>query len=87
MGGGPGRSSLQKGESRPTNRLGPCTLEGNFVRLEPLREGHAAALLRAAGKLDWGWFLVPLHTKTDIDKRITDGLGQRTETKPMRLPS
>ena len=45
-----------------------------MVRLEPLREGHAAALAAAAEELDWGWFLRPLHTKTDIDKRISDGL-------------
>ena len=44
------------------------------MRLEPLREGHTAALLDAAGKLDWGWFLVPLRTKADIGKRISDGL-------------
>jgi len=59
---------------RPIERLGPCVLEGVLVRLEPLREGHAAALLAAAGELDWGWFLTPLHTKADVDKRISDGL-------------
>jgi len=67
------RSNLQE-RRRPTNRLGPCVLEGNWVRLQPLREGHAAALLAAAGKLDWGWFLVPLRTKADVDRRISDGL-------------
>ena len=44
------------------------------MRLEPLRERHAAALIDAAGKLDWGWFLRPLHTKADVDKRISEGL-------------
>jgi N-acetyltransferase len=55
-------------------RLGPITLEGGFVRLEPLRPDHANALLQAAKKLDWGWFLHPLLTKEDVDERIAVGL-------------
>lgn len=54
--------------------LGPCTLEGNFVKLEPLRRHHADALTLAAGKLDFGWALTPLLSKTDVDKRIDDTL-------------
>ena len=50
--------------------LGPCTLEGNFVKLEPLRRYHADALTFAAGKLDFGWALTPLLSKKDVDKRI-----------------
>ena len=73
LSGSPGRSNLQD-RPRPTERLGPCVLEGSLVRLDPLREGHAVALLDATEKLDWGWFLVPLRTKADIDKRISDGL-------------
>jgi len=68
------RRSNLRDRPKPTKRLGPCVLEGTMVRLEPLREGHASALMAAAGKLDWGWFLRPLHTKADIDKRISDGL-------------
>jgi len=66
------RSNLRE-QPRPTKRLGPCVLEGTLVRLEPLREGHAAAPIAAAGKLDWGWFLRPLHTKADVDRHILDG--------------
>lgn len=66
-------------KSRPTERLGPCVLEGAFVRLEPLREGHAAALTAAAERLDWGWFLRPFHAKADVDKRISDGLKAEGE--------
>jgi RimJ/RimL family protein N-acetyltransferase len=44
------------------------------VRLEPLREEHATAIFAAAEKLDWGWFLRPLRTRADVDKRISDGL-------------
>lgn len=66
-------------QPRPTERLGPCVLEGTLVRLEPLRQWHAAQLLVATGKLDWGWFLNPLHTKADVDKRIADGLRAERE--------
>ena len=55
-------------------RLGPSTLKGDLVNLAPLRTEHAMALLEAAGKLDWGWFLNPLHTKEEIDARISWGL-------------
>jgi N-acetyltransferase len=54
--------------------LGPCVLEGDFVRLEPLRREHVAALLEVAKDFDWGWFLNPLRTKEDVDLRIVDGL-------------
>ncbi len=54
--------------------LGPCTLEGKFVRLEPLRKNHADALLEAGSKLDWAWMLVPLDTMEDVYRRIEDGL-------------
>lgn len=64
----------QKDQPKPTVRLGPCTLEGTLIRLEPLRERHTDALTTAAGKLDWGWFLTPLHTRLDVEKRISNGL-------------
>ena len=66
-------SNLQN-QLGPTERLGSSVLQGSLVRLEPLHEGHAAALAAAAQKLDWGWFLKPLRTRSDIDKRISDGL-------------
>jgi len=61
--------------------LGPCTLEGRFVRLEPLREKHAEALTEVAMKMDWGWMLTTLRSREDVDRRITDGLKaeQRNE--------
>ncbi len=55
-------------------KLGPCTLEGNFVRLEPLRKHHTHALLAAASKLDWEWMLRPLKTRVEIEQRISEGL-------------
>jgi N-acetyltransferase len=63
----------------PSERLSPYVLEGSLVRLEPLCEGHAASLTAATQKLDWGWFLRPLHTKANVDKRISDGLKAENE--------
>ena len=54
--------------------LGPCTLEGRFVRLEPLRRKHASGLFEATKSVDWEWFLGPLHSKEDVAQRIYDGL-------------
>jgi len=54
--------------------LGPVTLEGRFVRLEPLRENHSSALTEVARKMDWGWMLAPLRSREDVDRRIADGL-------------
>jgi RimJ/RimL family protein N-acetyltransferase len=54
--------------------LGPCTIDGRFVRLEPLRARHSGALVEVAKSLDWGWFLNPLRTKEDVDLRIEEGL-------------
>lgn len=55
-------------------RLGPLTLEGKFVRLEPLREAHTNELFEAGRSLDWGWMLGPLRTLEDVRRRIDAGL-------------
>jgi RimJ/RimL family protein N-acetyltransferase len=55
-----------------SGNLGPCTLAGSFVRLEPLREEHSAPLFEAAQRLDWKWFLNPLRTKEDVESRIAE---------------
>lgn len=55
--------------------LGPCVLEGRFVRLEPLRMEHAAGLFEATKSLDWEWFLGPLRTKEDVERRIAEGVA------------
>jgi N-acetyltransferase len=54
--------------------LGPCALEGRFVRLEPLRKRHAVAMLGAGRGLDWAWMLGPLRTREAVDSRIAEGL-------------
>jgi N-acetyltransferase len=53
--------------------LGPCVLEGKFVRLEPLRREHAPGIYEAAKSTDWEWFLGPLRTREDVDWRIAEG--------------
>lgn len=60
--------------TRPGSRIGPCTLSGHFVRLEPLREIHAGALWEAARRVDWSLMLGQLHSKADVEKRIESGL-------------
>jgi N-acetyltransferase len=55
--------------------LGPCTLDGNFVRLEPLRANHAAALWEVARGMDWGSMLGPLRSREEVDQRIQDRLS------------
>lgn len=54
--------------------LGPCTLEGRFVRLEPLRPDHAEAITKAGEKLDWAWMVGPLPSRAAVDRRIAFGL-------------
>lgn len=55
-----------------SDNLGPCTLAGSFVRLEPLRQEHSAALFQAAQRLDWKWFLNPLRTREDVEARVAE---------------
>jgi N-acetyltransferase len=63
----------------PGQNLGPCTLEGKFVRLEPLRKNHAEGLASAASRIDWSLMLNPLRSRNDVENRIENGL--RSEEK------
>jgi RimJ/RimL family protein N-acetyltransferase len=56
------------------SNLGPIVLEGEYVRLEPLRMEHSEAVWEAAQKLDWSWFLDPLRSKEAVERRIERGL-------------
>jgi N-acetyltransferase len=58
-----------------TNDLGPTTLEGKFVRLEPLRANHAPALWEVARGMDWGSMLGPLRSREEVDQLIKDRLS------------
>jgi N-acetyltransferase len=50
--------------------LGPCFLEGNHVRLEPLRPSHASGLLAAAQDSDWAWMSMDPRQKKTMDEWI-----------------
>ena len=56
-------------------------LDGNFVKLEPLRKRHMSGLTLATGKLDFGWMLSPLRSRKDVEKRIerTKEMEKRNE--------
>lgn len=54
--------------------LGPCVLEGKFVRLEPLRQEHAQALFEATKLTDWQWTLSAVRSREEVDRRIAEGL-------------
>ena len=58
-----------------TSDLGPIALNGRFVRLEPLRPNHAAALWEVARGMDWGSMLGPLRSREELDQRITDRMS------------
>ncbi len=54
--------------------LGPCILEGEFVRLEPVRAKHVDGLWEAARKMEWGWMLVPLRSRKAVELRVSNGI-------------
>ncbi len=57
-----------------SQNLGPCTLDGRFVKLEPLRHEHADELAEVAAKLDSSLMLNPLRSREDVEKRIFSGI-------------
>ena len=61
-------------QSMTNCNLGPCTLEGKFVRLEPLRDSHAPGILKAAAGVDWTGLESQLKTRLEVDTRIDSGL-------------
>jgi len=54
--------------------LGPISLEGEVVDLEPLRPEHTHAVFAATEGVDWTWFLGPLKSIEAVSSRIADGL-------------
>ena len=59
-------------------KLGPCSLEGDHVILEPLRTHHLTPLLEASRSTDWTWNMTPLRSREDIDQRVKNGLEMET---------
>ncbi|MDA4113297.1 MAG: GNAT family N-acetyltransferase [Thaumarchaeota archaeon] len=64
--------------------LGPCVLEGNHVRLEPLRPSHARGLFAAAQDSDWTWMSMDPREKEAMDDWIEIALG--TEERGLEHP-
>jgi RimJ/RimL family protein N-acetyltransferase len=63
---------------RPPSVVAPVTLEGRWVRLEPLAKAHAAGLLAAAGgpRDTYGFTLVPGNAAETV-AYIEDALGEQ----------
>jgi RimJ/RimL family protein N-acetyltransferase len=59
--------------------LGPCTLEGEHLRLEPLRKTHARGLLEAGKDLDWAWMPAKLTDGKAINSFISDSLKAESQ--------
>ena len=56
-------------------KLGPVTLEGRWIRLEPLAPSHAADLLVAADNADiWRWLPERVETAEQMERWIADAL-------------
>jgi len=60
--------------------LGPVTLEGRYIRLEPLRPQHAKALLLAAQTPEiWTWLPATAMTPEAMDQFIASALAAEAE--------
>lgn len=55
-------------------KLGPCTLEGRTVRLEPLKLEHAEPLFLAGHEDDWTWLSKDLSTPESMKEWINEAL-------------
>ncbi|MDG6906455.1 MAG: GNAT family N-acetyltransferase [Nitrososphaerota archaeon] len=59
--------------------LGPCVLEGEFVRLEPLKENHLDELVEAGKGFDWAWMSMDLTTSAAMSHFIESALAKQRE--------
>src|SRR5438105_5463795 len=59
--------------------LGPISLEGTHVTLEPLLPEHAPALLSAASSGDelWSWMSLDLRDRTQLERWMNDAFSAR----------
>ncbi|MGA2198793.1 MAG: GNAT family protein [Nitrososphaerales archaeon] len=64
--------------------LGPCVLEGDHVRLEPLRPSHASELLAAAQDSEWSWMSMEPTTKATMTEWIAEAL--KAEERGIEYP-
>lgn len=60
--------------------LGPCVLNGNTVRLEPLRRAHREGLLNAAQSADiWAWMAMNLSHPAELDAWLEKALADEEQ--------
>ena len=64
---------------RTASALGPLTLSGRAVRLEPLRPSHSEALLEAAGESDWTWMPAVLDSRRSVERWISETLEAQSQ--------
>lgn len=79
---------MTSSRSGTTEDLGPVVLDGNFVRLEPLRAKHRDGLLAAAQFPEiWSWMPVNLMALESLDRWIEDAEEQeaRREAYPFAV--
>ena len=73
-------------------RLGPVTLNGRFIRLEPMRAAHAAGLLDAGGADEiWEWMPAKPTTPESMERWIAQTLEAEAQGREypfvvVRLP-
>ena len=66
-------------------RVAPVTLEGRYVRLEPLAQGHVDALSAVGLDPDlWRWIPVPVRTREEMAAYVETAL--REQASGMALP-
>jgi N-acetyltransferase len=58
-----------------SSSLGPCVLEGRYVRLEPLKVEHVEALVEAAQDSDWSWMSVDGRIESATRQWVRDTLA------------
>ena len=64
--------------------LGPCTLEGEHVYLEPVKPLHARSLLGAARDSDWSWMSADPRSEDAMNRWIEEALA--SEKKGTEYP-
>jgi RimJ/RimL family protein N-acetyltransferase len=58
----------------------PVTLDGDFVRLEPLRADHAEALASVGLDPDlWRWIPVKVETLADMEAYVAEALAEQAQ--------
>ena len=63
----------------------PVTLEGRYVRLEPLTRGHVEALSAVGLDADlWRWIPVPVRTREEMAAYVETALHE--QASGMALP-